>query len=100
MKITLDIYRKDVGMVRGRTLREKQEILPRIMKLYLPKSLLDKYKIVRLFADTLYVNRIPFLVTISKHVKLQLSAYLENCLGTSILEKLNAAIKYIQIKIL
>ena len=92
-KIALDIYKNDIGAVRGRALCKKQDPLPRAIKPYISDSLLEHYRNVRLFTDVLYVNQVRFLVTISEYIILQTSAYLENQLGITMLRELKNVIE-------
>jgi hypothetical protein len=64
-----NIFGAEVGCLKGKTTRrtgpkvndEKQESLPATM--------LSQYREVTLSADIMHVNKIPFLVTVSKHIK-------------------------------
>jgi len=64
--IAHDIFGPDVATIRGRSLRPSQHKIPLLNLIDVPKELRAIYKNVRLFIDVLYVNRIPFLHTISE----------------------------------
>ena len=92
MKVALSTCRKETGTVRGRTLRKKQEVIPRINRVCVPECMLEYYRNIRLFLDIMYINAIPFLHTISEYVKLCTSVFMNNRKEGTFIEKLKAAI--------
>ena len=42
------------------------------------EDILEKHMIIRLFIDVMYVNTIPFLYTMSQHLKLRTSEHVKN----------------------
>ena len=73
--ITLDdvdiaekIYGPDVASLKGKTTRRKPAPVVRD-QVSIPKELVEKHEDVVLCMDAVFVNKIPFLVTISKNIK-------------------------------
>ena len=56
---------KDIGALKGKTTRKKP-IQVKESFIPIPKELISKHKSVVLSADVMFVNRMPFLVSISK----------------------------------
>lgn len=55
-KITFDIYKNNIGDIRGKALCKKKNCLPSIMKPYVPKTLLENHCEIRIFTDVVYMN--------------------------------------------
>lgn len=62
------IFGKDLGSIKGKTTRQQPEHVP-IQHVSLPVELMARYKDVILAGDIMYVNKIPFFVTISRNLK-------------------------------
>ena len=62
------IYGKDIHALKGKTNRSKPKKMV-INYMELPKSILDSNRNITLSIDIMYVNKIPFVTTISRHVK-------------------------------
>jgi uncharacterized protein (UPF0332 family) len=63
-----DIFGPDEGILQGKTTQKKATQVETTLT-PLPPDILERYRAVTLYVDIMYVNRIPFLVTISKHIK-------------------------------
>jgi hypothetical protein len=63
-----DIFGKDIGAIKGKTTRQAPERV-RMTGVTLPTELLDRYKTVTLCGDIMFVNKIPFFVSISRNLK-------------------------------
>ena len=62
------IWGPDVGALKGKTTRKKGKHFK--TKLYaIPTEIMSKYQEVTICGDVMFVNQIPFLVTISRHLK-------------------------------
>ena len=66
--IAEDIWGKDIGALKGKTTRKKP-IQVKESFIPIPKELISKHKSVVLSADVMFVNKMPFLVSISKNIK-------------------------------
>jgi Reverse transcriptase (RNA-dependent DNA polymerase)/Zinc knuckle len=72
-----DIMGPSVDSLKGKTVRRGEEhvssdILP------VPRDILSLYRAVTLCVDIMYVNKLPFLVTISRHIKFATIELLSN----------------------
>ena len=78
-----DIFGPDVGILKGKTVRRNG---PRVTgtNVTIPDSLMQKYRQVILAGDIMFVNKIPFLVTISRHIKFCTTQMLSNQKATTI----------------
>jgi hypothetical protein len=63
-----DIFGTDVGTLKGKTTRQAPE-RARITRVPVPAEILDKYRTVTLCGDIMFVNKIPFFVSISRNLK-------------------------------
>jgi hypothetical protein len=63
-----DIFGPNLGSLKGKTVRRSGE---RVRPEYeqIPTSIMERYRDVTLCVDIMFVNKIPFLVTISRHIK-------------------------------
>ena len=60
-----DIFGPDLAGVRGRTIRRPPEAV-RTDYVQLPLYILERFRVVVLTADVMFVNRVPFLVSQSR----------------------------------
>ena len=59
----------DIGGIRGKTVRKRAEkVRPEYVNI--PRELYEQLKEVTLCADVMFVNGLPFFVTLSRHIKL------------------------------
>ena len=77
INIAEQIYGKDIGSLKGKTTRSKP--LP-VIKNYIeiPTELIRKHEEVEISIDMMFVNKIPFLTTISKSLMYRTAQPLEN----------------------
>jgi hypothetical protein len=78
------IFGPDVGSLKGKTIRKGSE---RVEMSYadIPASLLSQYREVVLAGDIMFVNKIPFFVTISRYIKFGTTEVLQNQQSKTIL---------------
>jgi hypothetical protein len=62
------IFGPDVGSLKGKTVRRAADHVE-ISTVDIPSCLIRQYRNIVLTADIMFVNKIPFLVTISRHIK-------------------------------
>jgi hypothetical protein len=63
-----DVFGPDTAILQGKTTRKKASNDP-IRLAPVPPSILKRYHAVTLCVDIMFVNRIPFLVSISQHLR-------------------------------
>jgi hypothetical protein len=63
-----DIFGPNVGSLKGKTTRSTPEHV-RSDRADIPMQIMSRYREVTLACDIMYVNRIPFPVSISRHIK-------------------------------
>jgi len=82
IEIAEQVYGKDIGSLKGKTVRSKP--LP-VIKDYvtIPKELVIKHENIELAMDIMFVNNIPFLTTISKHIMYRTAQPLPNKTATA-----------------
>jgi hypothetical protein len=75
--IAEDIFGPDVGSLKGKTMRSMpNKVRPGLVDI--PANLLSQYCDVTICADIMFVNKIPFLVTISRSIKFGTAEMLAN----------------------
>jgi hypothetical protein len=62
------IFGTDVGALKGKTTRQAPE-KARMTGVAVPTEIIDRYKSVTLCGDIMFVNKIPFFVSISRNLK-------------------------------
>jgi hypothetical protein len=85
------IFGPEVGSLKGKTVR-KASATVKAEQLAIPTSILSRYQRVTVTGDIMFVNKLPFFVTISRHIKFSTSEYLENQKTPTIVN----AIKHVQ----
>ena len=75
--VAIQIYGKDIAELKGKSMRS--EPTPAVDDVVAtPRWLLYLHKNVHLFLDIMYVNGLPFLMSISKHLFYQSATYLKD----------------------
>jgi len=67
MNVTEDIFGPDVGSLKGKTVRRKIGYVKDASPFVLPPNIINNYKQISLCADSMFINKITFLMTISRH---------------------------------
>jgi hypothetical protein len=78
------IWGRELGSIKGKTVR-RQPPAVRTEVYNIPVPLMQKYQHVTLSADVMFVCRIPFLMTISRHIKFGTAGKLDRQNDTTIL---------------
>lgn len=63
-----DIFGPDVGSLKGKTTRCNPHAIRHVVE-PLPASIMNRYRNIMLYADVMYVNKTPMLITISRDVQ-------------------------------
>jgi hypothetical protein len=71
------IFGPDVGSLKGKTVRRTPAPVETDM-LAIPESILSRYQKVTVSGDIMFVNKLPFFVTISRHIKFSTAEFLPN----------------------
>jgi Reverse transcriptase (RNA-dependent DNA polymerase) len=71
------IFGPDVGSLKGKTVRKTS---PPVKPEYanIPATIMSRYQQVTLAGDIMFVNKLPFFVTISRHIRFSTSEFLKN----------------------
>jgi hypothetical protein len=72
-----DIIGPDVGSLKGKSTRRGTDHVA-INLIEIPTSIMNQYKNIILGGDIMFVNKIPFFVTMSHHVKFGTAEMLQN----------------------
>ena len=77
------IFGPDIGSLKGKTVRRQP---PRVAveEVSLPATIHKHYQEVILSCDIMYVNKIPFLMSISRHLRFGTAQHIRNQQGTTI----------------
>lgn len=62
------IFGPDVGSLKGKTARRRPHAVRQVIQ-PLPPEIMSRYQFVTICADVMYVNGVPFLVTLSRHIR-------------------------------
>ena len=85
------IYGQSPAALKGKVTRKKPDVVSSDY-FEVPEDILEKHKFVTLCADIFYVQKIPFFVTVSRHLKLTTVQLLVNRKSESILEGIDSVI--------
>jgi Reverse transcriptase (RNA-dependent DNA polymerase) len=81
------IFGPDVGSLKGKTVRRSGTHVESTL-VDIPPPIMDTYRVITLACDVMFVNRIPFFVTISRNIKFCTAETLPNQEATSLLQAL------------
>ena len=83
------IFGPDIGSLKGKTVRHQP---PRVEveEVSLPPTIQQHYQEVTLACDIMYVNKIPFLMSISRHIRFGTAQHIKNQQGITIFNGIQA----------
>ena len=83
------IFGPNIGSLKGKTVRRQP---PRVAveEVSLPATIHEHYQEVTLACDIMYVNKIPFLMSISRHIRFGTAQHIKNQQGTTIFNGIRA----------
>ena len=93
VKIMNDIFGPNVYMLKGKTVRTRPH---KVVSNYIeiPDRLLDAHKRIVLCIDIMYVENLPFLVTVSLNVKYFTAYYLKDRTKESLMTAIDVTFTY------
>jgi Eukaryotic translation initiation factor 3 subunit G len=87
------IFGPDIGSLKGKTVRRGPTPARPAAVPNLPLDALARYSKVELCADIMFVDSIPFLVTVSRHIKFGTTTKIRDRTGATLSKALQAALK-------
>ena len=83
------IFGPDIGSLKGKTVR-RQPPRVEVAEVTLPPTIQQHYQDVTLGCDIMYVNKVPFLMSISRHIRFGTAQHIKNQQGTMIFNGIRA----------
>ena len=83
------IFGPDIGSLKGKTVR-RQPPRVEVEEVTLPVTIKQHYQEVTLGCDIMFVNKIPFLMSISRHIRFGTAQHITNQQGTTIFNGIRA----------
>ena len=83
------IFGPDIGALKGKTVR-RQPPRVQVAEVTIPPTIQQHYRDVMLACDIMYVNKIPFLMSISRHIRFGTAQHIKNQQGTTIFNGIRA----------
>jgi hypothetical protein len=80
-----DILGSNLGSLKGKTVRRSGTHV-RSGQIGIPREIMEKYRDVTIGADIMFVNRIPFLISISRYIKFGTTEVLKNRKNATIIQ--------------
>ncbi len=81
-----DIFGPEIGSLKGKTVRSASEVVRSGGLVPIPATIMEHYRRVILCVDVMKVNKMPFLVSISRAIKFGTVAWLKNAKAMTILK--------------
>ena len=81
------IFHKDLGSLKGKTAHQQTPPV-NITPTTIPTTVLKQYHDIIMAADIMYVNKIPFFMSISRHLCFATAQHLSNQKSTTILQSI------------
>jgi len=92
-----DIFGPDLGIIKGKTVRHTPDAV-RPQLAIIPDRIMRHYHDVTLAADIMFVNRMPFFVTISRNIRFATSEMIGNQRGQTLLKAISQVISLYQLR--
>jgi hypothetical protein len=73
-----DVLGPNLESLKGKTVRWGGPHVSNIKEYLIPQEIMEKYRDVTICADIIFINKIPFLVTISRGIKFEMEETLAN----------------------
>ena len=86
IKTAEDIFGTDIGCLQGKTTRRRPHQARIDMVDRLPTEVMARYKNITLCCDVMFINKIPFLITISRNLKFGTVDVMVNQKGETLVE--------------
>ena len=83
------IFGPDIGALKGKTVR-RQPPRVEVEEVPIPPTIHQHYQEVTLACDIMYVNKIPFLMSVSRHLRFGTAQHIKNPQGTTIFNGIRA----------
>ena len=83
------IFGPDIGALKGKTVR-RQPPRVEVEEVPLPPTIQQHYQEVTLACDIMYVNKIPFLMSVSRHLRFGTAQHIKNQQGATIFNGIRA----------
>ena len=83
------IFGPDIGSLKGKTVR-RQPPRVEVEEVSLPPTIQQHYQEVTLACDIMFVNKIPFLMSVSRHLRFGTAQHIKNQQGTTIFNGIQA----------
>ena len=77
------IFGPDIGSLKGKTVR-RQPPRVEVTEVTLPPTIHQHYQEVTLGCDIMFINKIPFLMSISRHLRFSTAQHIKNQQGATI----------------
>jgi hypothetical protein len=84
----LDIFGRDVDSLKGKITKQQLEAVLGAVANNLPRTIMATYREITLCIDIMFVNQIPFLMSISKHIRFITCEVLENRKAPTLIQAL------------
>jgi hypothetical protein len=74
------IFGPDLARVRGRMVRRPQEsVITDYVQI--PRAILEQHQLVTLAVDVMFVNKVPFLVSLARGLNLVTAKFMPSCMA-------------------
>jgi hypothetical protein len=84
------IFGRDIGSIKGKTTRRKLKGILGSVANNLPKEIMETYRNVTLCNDIMFVNKIPFFLSISRNIRFITDEVLDNRKQASLIKALQS----------
>jgi hypothetical protein len=81
-----DIFGPDIGSLKGKTVRTTSDVVRSGGLVPIPATIMSQYQKVILCVDVMKINKMPFLVSISRAIKFGTVAWLKNAKADTIMK--------------